>query len=149
MKYRRLALLAFALALVAAPAGAQPSPANALREWGLLGWWSLRCDLPVSPSNFYYGYVVDPSGRAYHERDLGDPSRNDKSEVTSAQIRPDGNLEILVDFTSINQVRQVVFTRSGERMRAWFNRGPNDDITVENGIFRHNNQPTPWQSKCR
>ena len=25
----------------------------------------------------------------------------------------------------------------------------NSDVTVENGLLRHNGQPTPWFSKCR
>ncbi|MFO0987704.1 MAG: hypothetical protein U1F37_10085 [Alphaproteobacteria bacterium] len=150
MRLRILALLALAaLALPSAPAAAQTQTGNALREWGLLGWWSLRCDLPVSQSNFYYGYVVDADGRAWHERDLGNPSQNDRSEVTVAEIKPDGTIAITVDFKSIGSVRTIVFMRDGNRMRAMHNRGSGGDVTVENGIFKHNGQPTPWQSKCR
>lgn len=150
MKLRSLAPLALAAAaLLAAPVQAQGSPANALREWGLLGWWSLRCDLPVSASNLYYGYVVDGGGRAYHERDLGDPKRNDRSAITSVELRADGTIALVINFTSIGQVRHVVFTKEQGRIRAMFNRGPNNDISVNNGIFRHNSQPTPWQYKCR
>ena len=150
MRLRSLALLALGfLALFAAPASAQQSPANAMREWGLLGWWSLNCQQPVSSNNFYYGYVVDASGRAFHERDLGDPDRNDKSEVTSAEIMGDGKITITVNFISINQERTIVFMKEPGRIRAWYNRGPGGDTTVENGIFRHNGQPTPWQFKCR
>jgi len=150
MKLRILALLALAaLVLPSAPAAAQTQTGNALREWGLLGWWSLRCDLPVSQGNFYYGYVVDPDGRAWHERDLGNPSQNDRSEVTAAEIKPDGTIAITVDFKSIGSVATIVFVRQGNRMRAMHNRGSRGDVTVENGIFKHNGQPTPWQFKCR
>ena len=150
MGIRRLALFALGMAaLLALPASAQVSTVNALREWGMIGWWSLRCDQPVSQSNFYYGYVIDADGRAWHERDLGDPDRNDKSEVTSAEIKPDGTIEITVNFTSINQVRTIVFAREENRMRAMYNRGAGGDVTVENGIFKHNGRPTPWQYKCR
>jgi hypothetical protein len=138
-----------ACALVAASARAQVATVDALQAWGLLGWWSLRCDQPVSSSNFYYGYVIGPDGRAYHQRDLGDPDRSDKSEILSAEQRADGMLSITVNFTSISQVRQVVFLKEPGRIRAWYNRGPNNDVTVDNGIFRHNGQPTPWQYKCR
>ena len=150
MRLRGLGLFVLAfLLLLANPAAAQQTPSNVLGVWGLLGWWSLRCDLPVSSSNYYYGYLVDANGRAYHERDLADPGRNDKSEVVSAEILGDGKLAITVNFTSINQVRYIVFTSEPGRIRAWFNRGPSGDITVENGILRHNSEPTPWQYKCR
>jgi len=150
MTARRLALVALGLfTLFATPAAAQVSPANAMREWGMLGWWSLRCEQPVSQNNFYYGYVVGADGQAYHERDLGDSNRNDRSAVTEAEILSDGTIRITVNFTSINSVRTIVFAREQNRMRAMYNRGSGGDITVENGIFKHNGQPTPWQYKCR
>ena len=131
MKLRGLGPFALAfLLLLATPAAAQQSPANVLQEWGLLGWWSLRCDLPVSSDNYYYGYVADANGRAYHERDLANPSRNDRSEVVSAVILGDGKVQITINFTSISQVRTVVFTKEPGRIRAWFNSGPSGDITV-------------------
>ena len=147
MKLRPFAL-AFLL-LLATPAAAQQTPSSALGVWGLLGWWSLRCDQPVSSNNYYYGYVVGADGRAYHERDLGDPGRNDRSEVVTAEILGDGKLQLTINFTSISQVRTVVFTKEQGRIRAWFNSGPSGDITVRDGVFAHNNQPTPWQYKCR
>lgn len=150
MTARVLALLAFGVfSLLATPASAQTSPANALREWGMLGWWSLRCSEPVSANNFYYGYVIDPSGKTFHERDLGDSGRNDRSEVTGAELRADGTIAITVNFTSINSVRTIVFAKEQGRMRAMDNRGSSGDVTVENGLFKHNGQPTPWQYKCR
>lgn len=150
MTSRRMALLALGLLFaLAAPAAAQFGPGNALREWGMLGWWSLRCDLPVSQNNFYYGYVVDADGRAWHERKFGDSGRNDRSEVTSAKIRPDGTIEITVNFTSIRSVRTIVFAREQNRMRAMYNRGSEGDVTVENGFFKSGGRPTPWQYKCR
>lgn len=150
MSLRAFALLVLgAIALLIPPAAAQTQTGNALREWGMLGWWSLRCDQPVSQSNFYYGYVVDPDGRAWHERDLGNSSQNDRSEVTSAEIKADGAIVITVNFVSISSVRTIVFARDGNRMRAMYNRGAGGDVTVENGTFKHNGRPTPWQFKCR
>jgi len=150
MTARRVALFALGiLTLLVAPASAQVSAVNAMREWGMLGWWSLRCERPVSENNFYYGYVTGTDGLAYHERDLGDPNRNDRSAVTEAEILGDGTIRITVNFTSINSVRTIVFAKEQGRMRAMYNRGSGGDITVENGIFKHNGQPTPWQYKCR
>jgi hypothetical protein len=28
-------------------------------------------------------------------------------------------------------------------------RSDNSDVTVENGVLRHNGQPTPWSQRCR
>jgi hypothetical protein len=155
MRLRAFALTAFAavafnaIALLITPAAAQTQAGNALREWDMLGWWSLNCGQPVSQNNFYYGYVVDADGRAWHERDFGGSSPNDRSEVTAAAIKSDGTIAITVNFTSINSVRTLVFAREGNRMRAMYNRGAGGDVTVENGVFKHNGMPTPWQFKCR
>lgn len=150
MKLRAFAPMSFAIiALLMSPAVAQTQAGNALREWGMLGWWSLNCGQPVSKNNFYYGYVVDPDGRAWHERDFGGANPNDRSEVTAAAIGADGTISITVNFISINSVRTIVFMREGNRMRAMYNRGASGDVTVENGTFKHNGQPTPWQFKCR
>lgn len=150
MKLRAFAPMALAvIALQIAPAAAQTQAGNALREWGMLGWWSLNCGQPVSQSNFYYGYVTDADGRAWHERDFGGSNPNDRSEVTAAEIKADGTIAITVNFTSIRQVRTIVFARDGNRVRAMHNRGSGGDVTVEDAIFKHNGQPTPWQYKCR
>jgi hypothetical protein len=147
---RSLAPLALgALALLASPAAAQTSPANALQEWGLVGSWSVRCDLPASSGNSYYIFVVDPDGRAYQERDFGNPDQNDRSEILSVEPRADGTLALTIDFTSFGQVRVNVYTKSEGRTRVVHNsRADNSDVTVENGVLRHNGQPTPWFSKC-
>ena len=99
--------------------------------------------------NIHYGYMIGAAERAYHERDFGDPDRNDKNEIVSAERRADGTLPITINFASLNQLRQVVFARSDSRIRAMYSRGPQGEVTVENGIFRHHGQPTPWQHQCR
>lgn len=139
-----------ALTLLAAPASAQTTPANTLQEWGLLGWWSVRCDQPPSTGNSYYKFTLGPEGRVYMERDFGNPSQNDRSEVLSAVPRDDGALALTIDFTSLGHARINVYTKSEGRTRVIYNsRTDNSEVTVENGILRHNGRPTPWFSKCR
>ncbi len=150
MRIRALALLALGIVALTIPtASAQTSTSNALREWGLLGWWSLNCGQPVSQSNPYYGYLADADGRAWQERDFGNAAQNDRSQITAAEIRPDGTISITVNFTSISSVRTILFMKEGAKIRAMYNRGSGGDVTVENGVFKHNGQRTPWQYKCR
>jgi hypothetical protein len=148
---RGLAPLAFGVfALLAMPAAAQNSPANALQEWGLLGWWSVRCDQKPDEGNGYYGFVVAPDGRVYQERDFGNPNQNDRSEVLSAESRADGTLALTINFTSFGQVRRNVYTKSAGRTRVVYNsRTDNSDVSVADGVLRHNGRPTPWFNKCR
>jgi hypothetical protein len=149
MTRSRLAFLAIVLAAGAtSPAAAQGSPVNALQEWGLLGTWAVRCDQPPSMSNSYNRFVVAPDGRAYFERDFGDPSRNDRSEIAGAELRGDGTLALTINFTSFKQVRLNAYAKSEGRVRVMYNRGPAGDVTVENGVLKHNGQATPWSQKC-
>ena len=144
---RRLAFACVTLVALSAPAFAQGA-GNQLRDWGLLGVWSARCDLPASRANNHFRYVISADGRAWLERDFGNPEQNDRSEIVSAVLRPDGTLALTIDFTSISQVRLNVYTKVEGRVRVIYNRGPNDDVSVENGILKHNGQPTPWSSRC-
>jgi hypothetical protein len=149
MNARPLAVLAVAIAvLTASPAAAQVAPANALQEWGLAGSWSGRCDRPPSLGNEYYRFVVEADGRAFLQRDFGDPGRNDRSEIVSAEQRDDGTLALRINFAAFNQVRLNAYQKFEGRVRVVHNAGPGGDVTVENGALRHNGQPTPWLSKC-
>jgi hypothetical protein len=138
------------VALLASPAAAQQPPANALQEWGLIGWWSVQCGQPPSTGNSYYKFILELDGRVYMERDFGNPDQNDRSEVLSAVLGDDGTLAMAIDFTSLGHARINVYAKSEGRTRVIYNsRTDNSDVTVENGVLRHNGQPTPWFSKCR
>ncbi len=136
------------LAVLASPATAQTSSANALREWGLLGWWSPRCDLQPSDRNLWYGFVAAPDGRAYLDRNFGNSPDNDRSEILSAEPQADGTLSLRINFAKFNDVRLNVYAKSDGRTRVMYNRGSKGDVSVENGVLRHNGRPTPWQHKC-
>ena len=143
----------FLLALVAgvfhaATAAGQGETANALQEWGMLGTWSARCDQPASGSNSRYTFVIDAGGRAYLERDFGNQEQNDRNDIVSAQRRADGTLAMMVNFKAFNQIRLNVYAKSDRGVRVVYNRGPAGDVTVEDGILKHNGRPTPWTQKC-
>jgi hypothetical protein len=140
------AWLVVAVAVHSAAASAQNSAANALRAWGLLGSWAVRCDMPSTQSNPRYIFVAAADGRAFLEREAGD--LGDRNEIVSAAIRADGSLSVTINFTSFNQVRVHVYQKLPGRYRTVYNRGPNNDISVNDGRFR-NGQPTPWMYKCR
>ena len=150
MKPRCLILGALVCAaLFAVPAQAQMA-INAMQDWGLIGAWSSRCDMAPSRSNAYYIFVAGSDGRAYLQREFGDPQINDRSEILSAEPRADGTLALTINFTSISQVRLNVYRKVESRIRVFYNSRPdNTDVTVENGVLRHNGQPTPWSQKCR
>ena len=98
----------------------------------------------------YPWLVASADGRVYLQRDFGDPDKNDRSEVVSAVPRADGTLALTINFPSIGQARLNVYTKAEGRVRVVYNsRSDNSDVTVENGVLRHNGQPTPWSQRCR
>jgi len=147
------------MALAATPAFAQLEPqsskkgapvADAVRQWGLLGAWSLDCGQPPSSRNIYIGYVEWMGGKVMTERDYADPQRNDSNEVVSATINPDKTLTLVVDFVSLRQVRTFALMRDRpDRLRAVWNLGSDGTYSVKDGRFTGNGGETPWQYKCR
>src|SRR5438093_7235293 len=85
------------LALVALIATCEASLSQTIAEtatkWGLLGAWRTDCNTPVSLSNGELRYVVK-GGKLLHDREFGD--RRDSSPVTSATLRSDGSLDIVI-----------------------------------------------------
>jgi hypothetical protein len=141
-------LLAALLFLVLAPAAHAQSNAEAARKWGLLGVWKTDCTKPLSRSHPDLIYAVR-DGVLYHDRNFGDAQ--DSSPVQLAVLRPDGTLDLTVQFPALSQTRQFVFRKAGEgRKQAVMNRNVNtDEYTVRDGKFTSNGNPTPVQHRCR
>jgi hypothetical protein len=142
--------LAVALVALLAASGAVSAQTNAdtARNWGLLGTWRLDCSKPLSTSNPDLKYVVR-DGKVHHDREFG--NARDSSLVASLKAKPDGTLEVIVNFTSLTQVREFTFIKGAEnRIRATSNRDVNSNTySVRNGKFTANGNDTPWQTRCR
>ena len=147
---RWLSAAAFVAAcLFTQPAAAQQSVADVLSEWGMVGTWSTDCAKQPAENHFHYHVVVNASGAASYDRDRGAANLNDSNPITAAALRADGTLELTVNFPGLNQSRVVVYAKEPNRIRAMYNRGSGGDVSVENGVFKHNGQPTPWQFRCK
>jgi hypothetical protein len=160
MSIMRLAAIVTCLAIGLAPALAQlPQQTNkkggavaeTLRQWGLLGTWSLDCGRQPGGNHIHIRYVEWMGGKVMTERDYGDPARNDSNEIINATINADGSLTLVVDFQSLGgQIRTFALMRDRpDRLRAVWNRGPDGTYTVKDGRFTGNGNETPWQYKCR
>ncbi|MBX3499110.1 MAG: hypothetical protein KF889_06665 [Alphaproteobacteria bacterium] len=125
--------------------------AETVRQWGLLGIWSVECGRPPGGNHIHIGYVEWMGGKVMTERDYGDPRRNDSNEITDATINPDGSLTLVADFQSLGgQIRTFALMRDRpDRLRAIWNRGPDGAYSVKDGRFTGNGNETPWQYKCR
>ena len=102
----------------------------------------------MNGSNPDLKYLVK-GNKLFHDREFGD--RRDSSQIMSATIKPDGSMELVVNFTSLSQTRQFSFIKGGDgRIRATSNRNVDtNEYTVVDGKFTANGNSTPWQSDCR
>jgi len=110
---------------VASQASLAQSNVDVAKNWGLLGTWRLDCTHPPSRSNPDQKYVVR-EGKLFHERGFGDMS--DSHKVIAATLRPDGSLELIVDFTEFHETRQYGFVHGrSDTPRTIYNRNIDTD----------------------
>jgi hypothetical protein len=140
-----LALLVAGAGLFLTDAAPAQSVADHASAWGLLGTWAVDCGRPPSRSNAHLSYIRE--GQAVvHRRDFGDTM--DEHAVIATRLLPDTSLEIVIDLSSLSQVRTVVFKRVGERsMRAMANRDAAGNYSIKEGRLP-DGRPSAVQFRC-
>lgn len=138
------AVLGLLAAVLPVPAG---TAADAAVRWGLLGSWKIDCDAPASVTNGELRFVVR-KGTLFHDRDFG--GVKDSNRVVSASVRPDGAIDLVVEFAAYHQRREFVFSKGGDdRARTTSNRDvKTNEFTVVDGRFTRDGKDTPWQTHC-
>lgn len=152
---RRFNRLAPGLTLLAsfvasfAPAAAADNPiAQTVRQWGLLGRWSLDCSLPPDHANgTVLAYETGSDGGVLYRRDFGDVT--DENQVLTAAVSADGLLNLEVYFPAIKQKRDYgLMMLSDGSLRAIYNRSEKGEYSIKDGKFVATRKPTPAQHKC-
>ena len=146
--FGRLTLAMF-LALMLAKNASAESVAETVRQWGLIGPWSLDCSLrPDADRGAVLAYEIARSGRVVLRRNFGDVT--DESNVVSAKVSADGMLNLRVFLPSLKQTREYgLMMQPDGTLRAIYNRNQKDEYTIKDGKFTTNGNPTPPQHKCR
>jgi hypothetical protein len=144
---RCLGLVSLAVLVTSEVSFAQ-SNADTATQWGLLGAWKIDCKVPANRQDVTSTYVVR-EGRLFLDRDFGDAK--DSSSVALATRKSDGAIELVVNFTSLKQIRQYSLMKGSDgRARALSNRNVDtNEYSVTNGKFTANSNETPWQTRCR
>jgi hypothetical protein len=144
----RLALPALLVLALPFPAAAD-TVAQTVQKWGLIGPWSLDCSLkPDRDKGTVLDYEIVGDNRVVHRRNFG--STTDESEVVTAEISPDGNLNLRVFFPNLKQTREFgLMMQPDGTMRAVYNRNQKNEYSIKDGNFTANGNPTPPQHKCR
>lgn len=123
--------------------------ADTMQRWGLPGTWAVDCDQPLSDTAPRTRYVTRQDGGAVMERLYTDPSRSAAGMVTGATIATDGTITLTIDVPASKQARIVSLLKSGNRIRALFDRvAGTDDYSIRDGRFTHSGIETPWQNRC-
>ena len=67
-----------------------------------------------------------------------------------ATSQDDGSLELVVNFNAFKQTRQFVFVHGpNNALRAVYNRDVDSgSLSIRDGKFVSNGEPTPWQYRC-
>jgi hypothetical protein len=115
--------------------------------FGLLGTWRTDCGRPKSRENPDLKYVLH-GDRLFHDRDFGDTT--DSQPVIVATSQDDGSLELVVNFNAFKQTRQFIFVHGpNNALRAVYNRDVDSgSLSIRDGKFVSNGEPTPWQYRC-
>jgi hypothetical protein len=147
----RLLVLVVLSLLAASRTSLAQTAADAASKWGLLGTWMADCSKAANSGNTAVRYVVK-EGQLFYERDLGSGASTDSNQVMSATMKPDGSIEIVVNFASVlpAQTRRFALTKGKDgRMRVISNINvASKEYSIVNGTLIASGDATPWQTRC-
>jgi hypothetical protein len=123
--------------------------AETVRQWGLIGSWSLDCSAPPDRGKgAVLAYEIASGDRVVHRRDFGDAT--DENEVITAEVSRDGMMNLRVFFPKLKQTREHGFVKQPDgTMRAVYNRNQKGEYTIKDGEFTANGNPTLSLHQCR
>jgi len=148
MRAARLVLLAaVVLAVTALSASAQTNAQNAT-TWGLLGMWKVDCSRRAGNGLDASQTYVIRDGKLELDRDFG--TVKDTANVTTARIRAEGTLELVILYPSLSQTREFVLVKGPDgRIRSVSNRNVDtNEFSIRDGVLLANGNQSPWQSRC-
>ncbi|HTR86575.1 MAG TPA: hypothetical protein VMI56_18985 [Reyranella sp.] len=130
--------------------GAVGNAGDAASRWGLIGRWRYDCGKPPARSNVGLAYQVE-GGQLVHKRDFGDGT-GDTNPIRSAQIRPDGAIDIVLFFPSTKATRENVFQKvpgSSLQMRTLLSRDlATDQYFIKDGLLTQSGEPFVLLTRC-
>jgi hypothetical protein len=143
----RIALLAVLALIPPVQATLAETPAEAGRRWGLIGTWRFNCNATPDKVDVVLIFAVR-NNRLYHDRNWG--SGTDSSAITNATIRPDGAIDLLINFTSLSQTRQNILKKmpDGRVLTVVSRNVDNDEHTIKDGKVVGSGQPMALLTRC-
>lgn len=130
--------------LSVAPAGAA-SPADAIRDFGLIGTWAMHCDEPIGKDNAFVTYELK-DGTAQRITRINWQDASGTATILDARIIDSVHLQQiwkLRDFT----FDQIIEKKSG-KYRLIFSKGGDGNVYYADGRGTVDGSETPWLEKC-
>lgn len=129
---------------VIAPAGAD-SPADAIREFGLIGTWAIHCNQPISKENTFVTYEIKDGITQRITRSAWQDASG-VATVLGARVIDSTHLAQtwkLRDFTF-----QQVLEMKHKRYRLMLSKGGDGNVYYADGKSTADGSETPWLEKC-
>jgi hypothetical protein len=143
----RLVFVALAASLAATTAAAAADAPAVMAKWGLLGTWASNCAGPPSRAVPFYNWV-QRGGDAFLDRDYGEGK--DSNRVLAASARPNGLIELQVEFKAFSQIRVNAYIKGDDgRIRMYTNHDMHGGYSVKDGKLVDNGVATNWDTRCR
>jgi hypothetical protein len=126
------------------------SPANAIREFGLLGTWADDCGAMPSPANLYTIVTLTSRGNIELRNDFGPDYDQMVYRIVDVQRLSYFRLALRQLLTTDDHILlNTIMVKANDRIRVWSSRGVDGSILVEDGtIASANGEETGWMVRC-
>jgi len=120
------------------------SPADAIKEFGLVGTWAVHCDKPISKDNAFVTYELKDDAAQRVTRTGGQDAST--AAILGARIIDSVHLQQtwkLREFT-FDQIIEM----KGGKYRLIFSKGGDGNVYYADGRGTVDGSETPWLEKC-
>jgi hypothetical protein len=126
------------------------SPANAIKEFGLLGTWADDCSAMPSPGNLYTIFTLTSRGNIELRNDFGPGYDQMVYRIVDVQRLSYFRLALRELLTTDDHILlNTIMVKAKDRIRVWSSRGADGSILVEDGtIAQSNGEETGWMVRC-
>lgn len=142
----RHALTAIAVMTIGSAHAEAASPADAIKEFGLLGTWAIHCEQPVGQENAFVTYEIRDgipvrTTRTYWKDNTG------IATITDARILDPSHLAQTWKFGEFT-FEQILEMKDG-RYRLIYSKGGDGVVYYEDGRNPADGKETPWLERCQ
>jgi hypothetical protein len=115
----------------------------------LIGQWRYNCQAPPARGNVGLLYLVE-NGQLVHKRSYGNDGPGDTNPIKSANILPDGAIDLVLFFPSTGALRQNIFQKMPDgRMRTRLSMDlGTGQYFIKDGLLTQSGEPFVLLSRC-